>query len=76
MTGGDTIMNVQVTPEDIVELNKQLLVVRRLPEGGTWIKGRLEDILDYYIPEGSQVVSFEDAKAAPVGVSDGSGRHI
>lgn len=53
---------IEVTHEDILALNERVVVCRPFehPDGTQdwWIKGSLNDILDYFITEDAAVVTF------------------
>lgn len=55
-------MAIEITPEDIKELNDRIIVARYFTHtDGTedvWVKGSLNDILDYFVPEGSMIANF------------------
>lgn len=53
-----------ITQEDVEALEDKLVIIRPFTHvDGTddyWIKGSLNAVLEYFIPEGSAVVSFGD----------------
>jgi len=57
-------LSIEVTPDDVRELNDRIVVARwfQRPDGteDIWVKGSLYDILDYFIPEGSSIVDFNE----------------
>lgn len=59
-------MTIEVTQEDLAALSDKLVVVKPVTQVDgtqlTWVKGALEDILDYFIPEGSFVARFVGAE--------------
>ena len=56
-------MTIEITPEDVRELNERIVVARWFKHAdGTedvWVKGSLNDILDYFVPDGSSIVNFQ-----------------
>lgn len=64
-------MSIEVTPDDVRALNERIVIARWFNHADgredVWVKGSLNEILDYFIPEGSTVVRFDVPSKATVG---------